>query len=303
MVPYSHIVAPYILYVLVSGALLYGGAQSLSRVFSLPPRTNMLLYAGVLIMPVMTYTYYLRHMSTGCDMLANPDAIRICSLAYRYSDILTPLTLALLVAYGVWRLWMFLTSSVRRSRACTDSSRATRVHCILHDWGYRDKVAVIIIDSHFPTAFVRGILRPELVISTGMLDLLPDNALRAVLAHEVAHIEGGDNVYNLVLLLRDIAFFSPFAHLAYQAYTEQRELAADLAASRRSDKLELAAALLKVAQRGQELYRFAWQHSYLVSTASVSVRIKYLLREGQLFSSLPPWLALALLSLLVLALC
>jgi len=302
-VPFNHLVAPYIIYVFVSGALLYGGAQILSRVFLLPPRTKMLLYAGVLIIPPMTYTYYLRHMSTGCDMLENPDAIRICSLAYRYGGILTPLTLALLVVYGVWRLWIFSTSPVRRSRVSTDIILAARVHSILHDWGYNDKVAVRIVDSQLPTAFVRGIMRPELVISTGMLELLPDKALRAVLAHEVAHIDGGDNVYNFVLLLRDFAFFSPFAHLAYQGYSEQRELAADLAASRRSDKLELATALLKVSQRGQELYRFAWQHSHLVGTTPVSLRIKSLLHEGQVFSSLPPWLALSLLATLVLALC
>lgn len=301
--PFNHIVAPYILYVLVSGALLYGGTQVLSRVFSLPPRTKMLLYAGVLIIPIMTYTYYLRHMSTGCDMLANPDAIRICSLAYRYSDILTPLTLVFLVVYVVWRVGLLLKSPARRSRVSTDSTLATRVHTILHEWGYKGKLGVSIIESQYPTAFVRGVFRPEIVISRGMLALLPDDALRAVLAHEVAHIEGGDNVYNLVLLLRDISFFSPFAHLAYQAYSEERELAADLAASKRSDKLDLAAALLKVAKRGQELYRFAWQHSYLIGGTPVSLRVNSLLREGQVYSSLPPWLALSMLATLVLALC
>lgn len=263
----------------------------------------MLLYAGVLILPVVTYTYYLRHMSADCDMLANPEALRICSLAYRYSDILTPLTLLLLVVYALWRAWQVLASPVRRSRISTDSALVTRVRSILQEWGYHDKVAIGIIDSHYPTAFVRGFFRPELVLSRGMLDLLPDEALRSVLAHEVSHLEGGDNVYNLVLLLREVAFFSPFAHLAYQGYTEECELAADMAAGKRSDKLALASAILKVTQRGQELYRFAWQHSYLVGRASVSLRVHSLLREGQVYSALPPWLALSLLATLVLALC
>jgi len=302
-VPLSLIIAPYILYVTISGAVLYCGVIILTGIFRLPPRAKMILYVSVLVVPVVTYAYYLRHMSEGCALVGQPDALRICSLAARFSDILAPLTAILLVGHVAWRLWQVATAPTAGLREMRDEKLRSKIDTLLQELTPSKKVKVVLMDSAYPLAFVRGLFKEELVVTRGMLELLDREELKAVLAHELAHIRGGDNLFNLVLWLRDLAFFSPFAHLAAKAYTEERELAADFAAETDGGRAHLADALLKVAQRGRSLAQFAWQGSSFASHLVLTRRIRALVSGREKYSRIPVSILLVLLSLTVLFLC
>jgi len=302
-VDFALIVAPYLLYVTVSGAILYSGAMLLSILLPLAPRSKMMLYASALLLPMFTYSYYLRHMTAGCDMVGNPGAIRICTLSAHYSEFLAPFTVVLMMGYVAWRVWQVASKRAKLGREITDRFHSGRVYALLLELRYTEELTVAVLDSHYPMAFVRGVFRPELVLTRGLLELLGDEELKAVLAHELAHIAGGDNVYNLVHVLRDLAFFSPFAHLAWASYAAEREMAADYASIGRCTETDLAGAILKVARRGQDLSSFAWQHSHFYRPSSISRRIRAILSDHRQVALVPLWLLLALLSSTILGLC
>ncbi|NPV71996.1 MAG: M56 family metallopeptidase [Firmicutes bacterium] len=93
-----------------------------------------------------------------------------------------------------------------------------------------------------------GVFRPSVVLSRDLCGALEPDELRAVLAHEVAHITRHDNALGLVAgVLRALTFFSPAAHYALSRYLVEREKAADdLAVALSGDAVALASGLLKV---------------------------------------------------------
>jgi len=301
--PVSLIIAPYILYVTISGGIFYGSVIILTKILRLSPRAKMILYSSVLIVPVLFYAYYLRHMSDGCSLVGHPAALRICSLSARYSDMLAPLTAVLLVGHVAWRMWQVATAPTAGLRVMRDEKLQQKVETLLKELAPSMRLEVVLMDSAYPLAFVRGLFKEELVVTRGLLELLDREELKAVLAHELAHIRGGDNLFNLVLWLRDLAFFSPFAHLAAKAFTEEKELAADFAAETDGGRAHLADALLKVAQRGHSLAQFAWQGSSFASHLVLTRRIRALVIAREAYSGIPVVYLLILPALIVLSLC
>lgn len=97
--------------------------------------------------------------------------------------------------------------------------------------------------------------RPRICLSRRLAERLDDGELQAALTHEVAHLQRRDWLRLCAAqLFRDLAFFNPFVHLAYRAYRQATEEAADDAATAtRQERLTLASSLLKVQaflQRG-----------------------------------------------------
>lgn len=116
-----------------------------------------------------------------------------------------------------------------------------------------------------------GFRRPTIVVSRELLTVLSDQELRAVLAHEVAHVRRRDYLLNWVgVVLRSALFYLPPWSVAWETLAEARERHADRLATRfTGDPLALAAALIKV-----------WRHApaRLVPAGAVGV----LARSGRL---------------------
>ncbi|MGH7319545.1 MAG: M56 family metallopeptidase [Candidatus Rokuibacteriota bacterium] len=95
---------------------------------------------------------------------------------------------------------------------------------------------------------VLGFHRPTIVISRDVLTVLGDQELRAVLAHEVAHMRQGDYLLNwLLVVLRSALFYLPPWPVASETLAEVREHRADrLSVGYTADPLALASALVKV---------------------------------------------------------
>jgi heat shock protein HtpX len=132
-----------------------------------------------------------------------------------------------------------------------------------------------LIDDGFPRALVvgRGPRSSTLAVSSGLLTGLAPAELEAVLAHELAHIRARDvltQTYAVLLsttlleLSRVGGFLSRFlvavlapigAAFTHLLLSPKRELAADAAAARLVDPLDLADALVRL-DRAAELVEF-----------------------------------------------
>lgn len=96
-----------------------------------------------------------------------------------------------------------------------------------------------------PLAYTAGLVRPRIRISTGAIEVLADDELRAVLAHERAHLERGDPRRVLIgrVLASAFAAFPLVSRLAAR-FEIAKELDADLEAVDRVGRRALAGALL-----------------------------------------------------------
>lgn len=108
-----------------------------------------------------------------------------------------------------------------------------------------------VVDSELPVAYCLPGLRPRVVLSRGALSLLADAEIRAVLAHEEAHV---DQRHDLVVL-PFVALRSTFPRLrvvrtAVAEVALLVEALADDRAVRTHDRTVLARALYKVGTAG-----------------------------------------------------
>lgn len=108
---------------------------------------------------------------------------------------------------------------------------------------------VVVFDDHRPLVFCAGLVRPRIYVSSTTLDVLDEEQLRAVLAHEAHHARQRDPLRVLVArTLADALFFLPAARRLGSRYEDLAELAADRAALRasRGAPAPLASALLSL---------------------------------------------------------
>lgn len=135
---------------------------------------------------------------------------------------------------------------------------------------------VDIADFREPLAFCYGLVRPRLMVSTGLVQLLDDDELEAVLRHEAAHLRHFDPLR--IVATRSIAFalaFMPFSAGLRDAYLCARELRADrIAVTAMGDALPLASALQRtLASRARSDVRWL----AVGALSATDVRIDHLL--------------------------
>ena len=175
-------------------------------------------------------------------------------------------------------------------------------------------VDVLALDDPEPIAFTSGFRRQTVLLSVGLCDILDQEELQAVLAHEIAHARRRDNRLSWLLFgLRLLSFYSPVALLVSHQMGHDVERLCDAdAASSTGNPLALASALIKVyrasrkraAPRGQPA-RFAWSALALEQRAKrtlVEDRVERLVHPERLEPVRWPTWRLALASAAVLAL-
>jgi beta-lactamase regulating signal transducer with metallopeptidase domain len=103
---------------------------------------------------------------------------------------------------------------------------------------------VIVSDKNYLFPCTIGIRHPAIVLSPELIEESSDEVLEAMLAHELAHLRRRDNIFHwLFLLLRDLLFFNPFAHLVFARVILAKEEDCDritIAATRKPTALENA---------------------------------------------------------------
>ena len=167
-----------------------------------------------------------------------------------------------------------------------------------------------------PTAFTVGLRRPSILVSKAMVELLDEEELEAVLAHEAAHVSRQDNWLGwLSFVLRVSSFYNPVVQFTYHSIGHDVERVCDNEAGRVTGKpLALASALIKVHMASRALAgahagwrsRFSQRATVLENRARrtlVEDRAERLVHPEAVRSTSYPGLRLALGAAAVLALC
>lgn len=110
------------------------------------------------------------------------------------------------------------------------------------------------LEHGIPFAGLVGLVKPQLVLSRGLLDLLDQAHLEAVVSHEEAHLFYGDNFWFFWWhYLKQITPWLPRSEELWQKLLLERELRADRKAGETLDPLSIAEALLQTIQQGNQL--------------------------------------------------
>jgi Zn-dependent protease with chaperone function len=106
---------------------------------------------------------------------------------------------------------------------------------------------MVVVRDESPFAITAGFLRPKVYVSSGLLAMLDDRELEAVLQHESAHVRRRDPLRRLVgRAARRALFFLPVVHDLWDRYHAGAELAADAGAVNRVGRDPVARAFLKL---------------------------------------------------------
>jgi len=182
------------------------------------------------------------------------------------------------------------------ARAATSFVRSWRLYTRLKPyrvgrWGKLDQVLdhapalkaldLRVLETLRPLAFTIGFSRPAVCLSTGLVDLLSEGELRAVLFHERSHAARRDPFRLWIAgFVADALWFLPVARSLKAAFLDIVEQAADdQAVGARVPPLELAEAIVKTAQGG--LIPPFKPATPFQGRLSLEARILRLLDEGQ----------------------
>ncbi len=112
-----------------------------------------------------------------------------------------------------------------------------------------DNYTARIINTSLPYSAQIGFWNSELIISDGIIRTLDDDHLKAVIAHEQAHVYYHDTFWFFWLgWLKRISFWLPKTKTLWQDLLLLREIRADQKAAETIDALILAESLLIIAQ-------------------------------------------------------
>ena len=152
------------------------------------------------------------------------------------------------LALAIFEALRLLHSTWRRMSMLAPLQRAPskRLFRLMNKCGLGQHTVFVQFEP--PLIFTHGLFRPKVWLSTGLMRLLSDDELEAVLRHEDHHLEAFDPLKILVArCLSRALFFVPVARDLCETYAIAKEVAADAHATRAmDDALPLARALHKL---------------------------------------------------------
>jgi Zn-dependent protease with chaperone function len=218
-----------------------------------------MLAVGILIAALVLsqMAMYEAHLLWGANMHRN--LLDYCAgLFYRSSFLYYAIHIALnaLVIYTLFRLIHTGLRQIVLDR--TYGNRLSRLSAkhgadrLAVRFGYGANDLVVLQDERM-VALTAGFGKPRIVLSTGLIDLLDERELQAVLAHEASHRIHRDPLKLFVLRLISDAFgYIPLTRWAYRNYSILCELTADEhAIANTGSEAGLGSAMLKMLGRAR----------------------------------------------------
>ncbi len=146
--------------------------------------------------------------------------------------------------------------------------------------------SLLLTDRPELTACAMGLRHPSILLTNSLAEMLDDEELEAVLAHEMAHVRRRDNWLGWLLVgLRLLSFYNPVALLVFHQMGHDMERVCDAEAGRVTGKpLALASALLKVyrASRASTEGSRGWSRRIGDRAAALENRARRALVEDRL---------------------
>jgi Zn-dependent protease with chaperone function len=153
------------------------------------------------------------------------------------------------IVVGLWTLrrqWIATARLVARVKALALPA-SPRVSAAAERTGLSGRIDVIA--SAEPFSFTYGVGSGRVAVSRGLVEMVSDDELDAVLEHERYHVRNGDPLKILVTrTLTPALFLLPALRDLHSRYVAGRELAADRRAMHRCGRRSLAGALAKVVK-------------------------------------------------------
>lgn len=163
---------------------------------------------------------------------------------------------------------------------------AQRVHC------YR---ATLAVDTPQVFSICIGLLSPKIIISTGMISILGDPELEAVIAHEASHARRRDPLRCLIArTLATATYFVPAVSDLAESAVEGTEVIADMAACQVAGRRALLKALVVSTEARLTLSDMV---SQIASSQTMGVRLHVL--ETGLLPSFRPRCRSSLVSIVI----
>jgi uncharacterized protein (TIGR03067 family) len=222
---------------------------------------------------------------TAAALVASSDVVRQSRLGLAWAWIVSHLTWIV----GCWALGVLLfsvrlmigvggASRVRR-KGVVRAPEICRVLC--GELGARlglRRVATICESALVRVPVVIGWFKPVVLLPASVLAEMPEAELRAIIAHELAHIRRHDYVVNLLQrFVETLLFYHPMVWWLSSAIRREREQCCDdLAADACGDKVVVAKALARLA----EVRSVVAQTALAATGGRLARRIRRLLGEG-----------------------
>lgn len=180
-----------------------------------------------------------------------------CSYApglFAWSSLLPPMPWMLLLFIGlvvsvvfVFNLYRHLGAAKRIRSQVTFLERGYSRRLAQVAWSVSVEDRVTLVEDPLPYAFCWGFLRPSICVSSGLVEQLDSEELRAVLLHERHHLKRRDPLRLLLARLATILVPIPVFSEVSQRFRLSRELGADASALRWVPRHALAGAMLKTS--------------------------------------------------------
>ncbi|MCA0170415.1 M56 family metallopeptidase [Bacillus sp. RAR_GA_16] len=190
-------------------------------------------------------------------------------------------TVGLVLITLVKQIVRYVTFS-KRLAVLSDESMTNH---IIEQSELRHSLNVIISDA--PIALTYGFIKPKIVLSTALVNMLTEEELRAVICHEQFHQQHRDPLKKFfITLLFTALWYVPILKWVSKHYQTLREIEADRFAMQQTNNMvDLSSALLKLLKNEHRL-----RHAFAVSFADTSVndRIQHILSpEKEVHATLP----------------
>ncbi|MBD2871106.1 M56 family metallopeptidase [Paenibacillus arenilitoris] len=139
------------------------------------------------------------------------------------------------------------------------------------------KDEILVVSHPDPIALTMGFVRPRIVLSTGLIQLLDEGELEALIRHEQFHLIHRDPLKTfLMVVCSAVIWYVPILKWSRKQYTAAREVLADAYAIDATGSAEhLGSALLKLLRNNRtKRYPFAYAS---FAESSINYRIKHLI--------------------------
>jgi Zn-dependent protease with chaperone function len=149
----------------------------------------------------------------------------------------------------------------------------------------------LLVAHHAPAAFTIGLLKPKIVLTTGLLELLDPSEVQAVISHEHYHQRHRDP---LVIFLLQIASKSMWYIPVFKWVSEMYKVAAEIMADKHAIQLTggsepLGSTLLKMLKNGQPSDAMLSSASYAsFAHSSINLRILHIMNPHMKLVYKPP---------------
>jgi len=224
----------------------------------------------------------LRALLSGIRFAADRDGATISASRLTVGCVATFAALGILVGllrlcgafFAVWQIRRGSVSAEGELADCELKGLARTMDC---------RVSIEVATSiDVESAAVIGWLRPMIVLSTDW-KTWPGEQLRAVLAHELAHIVRRDYLWRAVgTIARAAHYYHPLAHWLLSRLAYSQEVAADqLAAQTLGNREKYLKALSQLAIRQDDLLRFRAEPILLPTSSSYLIRRMNMLRTKE----------------------